>query len=53
MNNHYGLVINMETRILPELVLSRKVCASCGEGTYEFDPDISVMQRYTCPECQT
>ena len=41
----------METRILPELVLKRRVCESCGEGTFEFAPDTQVLQTYICTRC--
>ncbi|MCX9074304.1 MAG: hypothetical protein OIN88_06545 [Candidatus Methanoperedens sp.] len=46
-------MINMETRAVPELVMIRKVCESCGEGIFEFDSDTQVMQNYICTGCST
>ncbi len=43
----------METKVLPELVMKRKVCKSCGEGTFEFDPDVELIRKYICTECST
>lgn len=51
MNNHYRLVIYMETRTIPEIVMKRKVCESCGEGTFEFDIDTQGAQEYICGDC--
>jgi hypothetical protein len=47
----------MDTKVLPELVMKRKVCKSCGKGTFEFefefDPDLELIQKYVCTECST
>lgn len=53
MNNHYRLVIYMETREIPEIVMKRKVCESCGEGRFEFDLDTYGAQEYICGNCST
>ncbi|MDP2841174.1 MAG: hypothetical protein Q8O17_02710 [Candidatus Methanoperedens sp.] len=53
MNNHYRLVIYVETRDIPEIVMKRKVCDSCGEGTFEFDLDTYGAHEYICGNCST
>ncbi|CAG0982731.1 hypothetical protein METP2_02076 [Methanosarcinales archaeon] len=50
MNNHYILVIKMETLIQPDLVMKRKVCENCGEGTFEFCEDVK-LGTYLCQDC--
>jgi len=44
------MVIYMETLIQPELVMKRKICENCGEGTFEFG-DGSVLDKYICTDC--
>ncbi len=51
MNNHYRLVIYMETREIPELVMRRKVCGSCGESMFEFDLDVDGEEKCICGSC--
>ncbi|VVB90832.1 Uncharacterised protein [uncultured archaeon] len=47
----------MESRVQPELVLKRKVCESCSETIFEFDPDTQaldqILERYICADCST
>ena len=66
MNNHYNLsqslyginsngssVIQMDEKAKPELVLTRKVCDSCGEKNIELTSEIQVMGKYICLDCLT
>ncbi len=43
----------MESRVQPELVLKRKVCESCSETIFEFDPDTQALEKYICTDCLT
>ncbi len=38
---------------IPEIVMKRKVCESCGEGTFEFDLDTYGAHEYICGSCST
>jgi len=53
MNNNDRLVIQMETRVKPELELNRKVCTSCGHKVLEVTPDIQLLHKYICTSCMT
>lgn len=43
----------METRVLPEIVLKRKVCEYCGEGIFEFGEETQTKQEFICASCST
>lgn len=43
----------METRDIPEIVMKRKVCESCGESAFEFDLDTYGAHEYICGSCST
>lgn len=53
INNNDSLVIQMETRVKPELELNRKVCTSCGHKVLELTPDIKLLTKYICTDCMT
>lgn len=53
MNNNDSSVIQMEEKVKPELVLTRKVCDSCGEKNIELTSEIQVMGKYICLDCLT
>ncbi len=40
----------METLIQPDLVMKRKICENCGEGTFEFSEDLR-LEKYICADC--
>ena len=40
----------METLIRPDLVMKRKICENCGEGTFEFGEDPR-LDKYVCTDC--
>jgi len=40
----------METLIQPDLVMKRKKCENCGEGTFEFGEDLRI-EKYICMDC--
>jgi ribosomal protein S27AE len=41
----------METREIPEIVMKRKICESCGDSTFEFDLDTYGVDKYICGIC--
>jgi len=51
IDNNDSSVIQMETRIKPELELNRKVCTSCGQRVMELTPEIQLLQKYVCTDC--
>ena len=53
INNNDSSVIQMEEKVKPELVLTRKVCDSCGEKKFELASEIQVLGKYICLDCLT
>ena len=53
INNNDSSVIQMDEKVKPELVLTRKVCDSCGEKNIELTSEIQVMGKYICLNCLT
>ena len=53
INNNDGSVIQMEEKVKPELVLTRKVCESCGEKNIELTSEMQVLDKYICLDCLT
>ncbi|MFV9631290.1 MAG: hypothetical protein ACNYWM_09515 [Methanosarcinales archaeon] len=51
MNNNDRLVIQMETRVKPEMELNRKMCVSCGQRVLELSSDIQLLKKYVCTDC--
>ena len=43
----------MDEKVKPELVLTRKVCDSCGVKKFELTPEIQVLGKYICLDCLT
>ncbi len=43
----------MDEKVKPELVLTRKICDSCGEKNIELTSEIQVMDKYICLNCLT
>ena len=53
INNNDSSVIQMDQKAKPELVLTRKVCDSCGEKNFEHTSEIQVLSKYICLDCLT
>lgn len=53
IDNNDSPVIQMDEKVKPELVLTRKVCDSCGEKKFELASEIQVLGKYICLECHT
>ena len=53
INNNDSSVIQMDEKAKPELVLTRKVCDSCGEKKFELASETQVMDKYICLDCLT
>ena len=53
INNNDSSVIQMDEKVKPELVLTRKVCDSCGVKKFELTPEIQVLGKYICLDCLT
>ena len=53
IDNNGSSVIQMDEKAKPELVLTRKVCDSCGEKNFEHTSEIQVLSKYICLDCLT